>query len=134
MQRADPSRWGLLPHLISTYWPTRPLDWLPFSTSLYRFMLLLTHRSYSSRPTRTTCIHSLCHDSAARTCRCQPRSTCCISQRRAERNLQTARTLACALTSTRGSIRRSLTTTILHAEHHMLLTAPHLLQPSNDLI
>lgn len=40
-------------------------------------------------------------------CRCQPRSTCCISQRRAERGLQTARTLACARTSTPRNILRS---------------------------
>lgn len=47
------------------------------------------------------CVAHLC------SCRCQPRSTCCISQRRAERSLQTARTLACAQTSTPRSTPRS---------------------------
>lgn len=40
-------------------------------------------------------------------CRFQPRSTCCTSLRRAERSLQTARTLACAPTSTPANTPRS---------------------------
>lgn len=39
--------------------------------------------------------------------RCQPHSTCCISQKRAEKSLQTARTLDCALISTPKSTLRS---------------------------
>lgn len=44
-------------------------------------------------------------------CRCRPRSTCCISQKRAERSLQTARTSVCALTSTPRSTLRFHTLT-----------------------
>lgn len=44
--------------------------------------------------------------------RCRPRSTCCTSQKRAERSLPTARTLVCAPTSTPRSTLRSHTGTM----------------------
>lgn len=44
--------------------------------------------------------------------RCRPRSTCCTSQKRAERSPLTARTLVCAPTSTPRSTLRSHTGTV----------------------
>lgn len=51
----------------------------------------------------------------SRSFRCQPRSTCCFSQKRAERNLQTARTLVCVLTfMPRNTPRFRIATTQLY--------------------
>lgn len=67
----------------------------------------LAGRAHARRPRLCFLVSEVRPDQACRCCRCQPRSTCCISQRRAERSLRTARTLACAQTSTPRNTPRS---------------------------